>query len=315
MIYNLSNNLCYNKILFIILYLSINLFYLKVQSQDLEPRILSSIPTGTNIAIISYGHSKGNVLLDNSAPIEDLKASLNNIVIGYAGSFKLFNKLTKVDAVAPYSFADFNGTLNQIDTSTARNGFGDPMLRISMLLVGSPPLKPSEFIKYNHDKFKLGVFFRFRVPIGQYDSDKLINLGSNRWAFEPGIAASYTIKKKLVFEARLSSWFFTKNNDLLDGNSSYQEPIFGAQIHAGYIFKSGVWVAGSIGKTYGGKTSINNVEQEIDQNNSRYGLTFAYRIAKQHSLKAIYTNGFVTRAGSDFTTFLLAYQFMWFDKK
>jgi len=303
------------KIKIVVIGLTVGLFYSPMQSQDLEPRILSSIPTGTNIALISYGYSKGNVLLDNSAPIEDLKASLNNIVVAYAGSFKLFNKLTKVDAVVPYAFAEFNGSFNQIDTSTTRNGFGDPLLRASMLLVGSPPLKPSEFMKYDHDKFKLGVFFRLKVPIGQYDSDKVINLGANRWAFEPGIAASYTIRKKLVFEARLSSWFFTKNNDLLDGNSSYQEPIFGAQIHAGYIFKPGVWVAGSLGKTYGGKTSINNVEQEIDQNNSRYGLTFAYRIAKQHSLKAIFSNSFVTRAGSDFTTFLLAYQFMLFDKK
>lgn len=304
-----------DEIFLIILGLSVSLFYTRIHSQDLEPRILSSIPTGTNIAIISYGHSSGNILLDNSAPIEDLKASLNNLIVAYAGSFKMFNKLTKVDAVIPYSFAKFNGVINQIDSSTTRIGFGDPLLRISMLLVGSPPLKPNEFIKYDHEKFKLGVFFRFKVPIGQYNYDKLINLGSNRWAFEPGIAASYTIKKKLVFEARLSSWFFTENNNFLNGNSSYQEPIFGAQIHAGYIFKPGVWVAGSLGKTYGGKTSINNVDQELVQNNNRYGLTFTYRIAKQHSLKAIYTNGFITRAGSDFTTFLIAYQFMIFDKK
>ena len=294
--------------------LSLSRFSFKLIAQDLEPRFLSSIPIGTNVAIASYGYSKGNILLDNSAPIEDLNATLNNAVFAYARSFKLFNKLTKFDVVAPYSFAEFKGALNQIDTSTTRNGFGDPLLRVSMLLIGSPPLKPAEFVKHEKEKFKLGVFFRVRVPVGQYDSNKLINLGTNRWAFKVGVAGSYTVKKKLIFEAHLNSWLFTKNNDFFGGGSSFQKPIYGAQFHTGYIFKPGVWIAGSIGKTIGGKIEINNVEQEIDVDNNRYGLTFAYRIYKQHTLKAVYTDGFSTRAGSDFNTFLLVYQFVWFDK-
>jgi hypothetical protein len=316
MIINTPQKLLLNSIsLNILLSLSACLFVVNSQAQDLEPRILASVPTGTNILIASYGYSSGNILLDNSAPIEDLDAELNNVIVAYARSFKLFNKLTKFDAVVPYSFAKFNATLNQIDTSTTRNGFGDPLFRISMLLVGSPPLKPSEFFKHDHDKFKLGVFLRFKVPVGQYNPDKLINLGSNRWAFKTGVAGSYTLHKKIVFEGHLNSWFFTKNTDFFRGNTSYQEPIYGAQFHAGYIFKPGIWVAGSIGQTYGGKTSINGVEQDIDQNNSRYGFTFAYRLAKKHSLKAAFTNGLITGLGSDFTTFLLAYQHIWLDKK
>jgi len=299
----------------ILLSLSACLFVVNSKAQDLEPRILSSIPTGTNIFIASYGYSSGNILLDNSAPIEDLDAELHNAIFAYARSFKLFNKLTKFDVVVPYSFAEFNAILNQIDTSTTRNGFGDPLFRISMLLMGSPPLKPSEFIKHDHAKFKLGAFLRFKVPVGQYKPEKLINLGSNRWAFKTGVAGSYTLNKRIVFEGHLNSWFFTKNTNFFGGKSSYQEPIYGAQIHAGYIFKSGVWIAGSLGKTYGGKVEINGVEQNIDQNNSRFGLTFAYRIAKKHSLKGVYTNGLTTRAGSDFNTFLLAYQHVWFDKR
>ena len=191
----------------ILLTLSAWMFVVNSTAQDLEPRILASIPTGTNILIAGYGYSSGNILLDNSAPIKDLNAELNNAIVAYARSFKLFNKLTKIDVVVPYSFAEFNATLNQIDTSTTRNGFGDPIFRISMLLVGSPPLKPSEFIKHDHDNFKLGVFLRLKVPVGQYNPDKLINLGSNRWAFKTGVAGSYTLNKKLVFEGHLNMHF------------------------------------------------------------------------------------------------------------
>ena len=68
------------------------------------------------------------------------------------------------------------------------------------------------------------------------------------------------------------------------------------------------------GRIHTNGIEINNVEQDIDVDNSRFGLTFAYRVFKGHSLKAAYTDGFSTRAGTDFNTFLLAYQFLWFDK-
>ncbi len=86
------------------------------------------------------------------------------------------------------------------------------------------------------------------------------------------------------------------------------------QLHATYIFKPGVWLAISTGKTFGGKTELNGIEQDVTQNNSRFGLAFAYRINKNKALKIAYTNGFITRNGADFNTLILAYQFMWFDK-
>ncbi len=299
----------------IVLWLIVSLFYSAVQSQDLEPRILSSIPTGTNVALLSYGYSRGDILLDQSAPVEDLDAKLNNIVGGYVKTFSLFKKLTKFDVIVPYSFAKFNALVTQRDTTVTRNGFGDPLFRVSMILIGSPALNPKEFVKHEQKKFKLGMFFRLKVPLGNYDSSKLINLGSNRWAFKTGVAGSYTFNKKLVFEAHFVSWFYTNNNNFFGGNTSSQDPVYGVQLHSGYVFKPGIWVAGSIGKSFGGQTAINEVEQDVKIENSRFGLTFAYKVARQHSLKAVYTNGFVTRSGTDFNTVLLAYQFIWFDKK
>ena len=41
-------------------------------AQDLEPRFLSAMPTGGNFAIVSYGYSTGNILVDNSLPTEEI---------------------------------------------------------------------------------------------------------------------------------------------------------------------------------------------------------------------------------------------------
>ncbi len=303
-----------NKISFFALWLSFSLFYTHVQSQDLEPGFLSAMPIGGNFAVASYVHSSGNILMDNTLHIEDLKADFNNMVIGYAHSFKLFNKLTKFDVIVPYAIGNFNAKVNDEDASLTLNGFGDPLFRISMILIGAKPLTPTAFLKQAPKKFKFGLVLRFKAPLGEYNPEKLINLSANRWEFKTGIAGSYTIKEKLVFEAHLNSWFFTENHDFFGGNTSKQKPLISGQVHATYIFKPGIWLALSTGYTVGGKTAINGIEQVATQNNSRYGLAFAYRIHKKHALKASFTNGIITRNGADFNTFLLAYQFMWFDK-
>jgi hypothetical protein len=82
---------------------------MNLNAQDLEPRNLSAVPIATNFGGISYSFSSGNILLDPAIPIDDLNASVNSFVIGYARSFKVFDKLTKIDAVLPYSFAHFEG--------------------------------------------------------------------------------------------------------------------------------------------------------------------------------------------------------------
>ena len=159
------------------------------------------------------------------------------------------------------------------------------------------------------------MVFRFKAPLGNYDSEKLINTGTNRWTFRTGIAGSYTFWEKIVLEGHLNSWFFTENNEFNGGNISKQKALFGTQLHLTYIFKPGVWFALSGGRTYGGNTEMNGIEQDVTQNNTRFGSAFAYRLNKNSGLKAAFTNGFVTRSGADFTTFLLSYQFIWFDKK
>ncbi len=285
-----------------------------VQAQDLEPRFLSSMPTGGNFAIASYGYSNGNILLDNALPIEDIESQLNNIVVGYARSFRLFNRLAKFDVVIPFSFASFTGVVSNVDSATSRTGFGDPLLRISLIIIGDRAMGVREFMKHEPKKFKLAVSFRLRPPIGQYDPSKLINLGANRWAFKGSIAASYTIKKKLTFEGHLISWFFTKNKEFFNGNTIYQKPLVAAQLHISYVLKPGIWLAFSGGTSGLGETVVNGVERDDLQNNSRFGAAFAYRINKNHALKIAYTNGISTRYGADFTTLLIAYQFMWFDK-
>jgi len=288
---------------------------LLVLSQDLEPRSLSRVPIKSNFAVASYGYSEGNILVDNSLPIEGLNTSLNNIVFGYVRCFNLFNKQGTFDVILPYSFGDFSGQVLDIDDSTYRNGFGDPALRLSLILMGAKPLSGVDFLKQEQQKFKLGASLRIRVPIGQYDSSRLINLGVNRWSARFGIINSYELSEKWILEGQFNAWFFTENNSYFNGNTIKQKPLIAFQAHVTHIFKPGVWAAASYGLSRLGETVINDVDENNEQSNSKFGAVFAYQLSPKSSLKIVFTNGVTARYGADFTTYLLAYQLMWFDKK
>lgn len=44
--------------------------------------------------------------------------------------------VAKFDAVVPYSFAQFSGQVNNVDSSIFRSGFDDPLFRLSAILIG-----------------------------------------------------------------------------------------------------------------------------------------------------------------------------------
>lgn len=286
-----------------------------INAQSFEPRFLSEIPLKTNFLVGGYGYSQGDILLDVASPVQDLESSLNTLMLVYGRSFKLFNRLTKIDVILPYAFADFNGLLNSVAASTSRNGFGDPMLRFSMIIIGVDALELKDFLNSRPKKFKFGVGIRISPPLGQYDHTKLINLGTNRWTFKVGVGASYTFARKVITEVQIKSWFFTQNQDFFNGGTISQNPLFSAQFHLTYIFKPGVWISGSIGQTNSGITFINGVEQEKINTNTKYGLTFSHRIQKKNALKIAFTNGISNRYGFNYTSIILAYSFLWFDKK
>jgi hypothetical protein len=183
-----------------------------------------------------------------------------------------------------------------------------------MILIGDEAVSPKDFANRDKKNFKLGVSFRIKVPVGQYDASKLLNLGMNRWALKVGVSASYTFWQRLIIEGQVNSWLFTENKDFYGGNTIYQKPLMSFQLHTTYIFNQKMWGAISLGRSTFGETVLNDIDKNDNQNNSRMGVAFSYRLNKSNSIKLALTSGVTTRYGSDYTSVLVVYQFMWFDK-
>jgi Putative MetA-pathway of phenol degradation len=150
------------------------------------------------------------------------------------------------------------------------------------------------------------------APSGQYDPTKLINLGTNRWAFKPELGISYPYKK-FYFDVYCGVWLFTKNADFFPGGLvRQQDPVKAIQGHVSYIFRPQLWLAADMTWYGGGATSVDNGPLSVGQNNSRAGLTLSLPLSKRQSLKAAYSSGTTSRLGTDFRTPGITWQLAWF---
>ena len=282
-------------------------------AQELEPRSYSQAPVGTNFAVINYGRVTGSVVLDPTIPITDASARFDSTNLGYSHVFGFLGRQTSISLGVPYVWGTGEGLVNGVSRRIYRSGLGDPRLRFAFILFGSPAVGPAEFKKHK-SRTVVGTSLVIVVPLGQYDPNLLINIGSNRWAFKPEIGISRTLRSWML-ELDLGSWFFMQNSDFFQGQVREQAPIGSAQAHVSYTFRPGLWVA--LDGTYytGGRTHVNGVRGNDLQQNSRLGATMALPLTRSQSLKLAYNRGTTVRVGGNFTTFGITYQVRWFTRR
>ena len=95
-----------------------------------------------------------------------------------------------------------------------------------MNFIGAPALTAAEFKNYRQD-FILGASLRVIAPLGQYDSDKLVNIGTNRWSFKPEIGFSKAFGPWTV-EFTPGVTFYTDNGDFFGGKTREVAPLVAA---------------------------------------------------------------------------------------
>jgi hypothetical protein len=280
-----------------------------LKGQELEPRALTNVPVGSNFFIIGYGYSFGNILLDPALPIEDLDARLHAIPAGYLRAIDFFGFSGKVDVVVPFAAGDWTGTIEDQDEAVSLMGFGDPRVRLSVNFLGAPALRADEYKGYRQ-KTIVGGSLQVIVPLGQYDSSELINLGSNRWIFRPQLGASHAFEKWFV-EVYSGLWLFTKNPDFFGGSELTQRPMLTFKLHAIRTIWRGMWLALGAGYGVGGKTFIDGVPKDTHISTLRLGATLSVPLAARHSIKLNYTTGIRFERGPDFDAIAVAYQYRW----
>ena len=285
-------------------------FATSAAGQEMEPRAYSPAPTGTQFVLLSYGYQSGDVLLDSSLPLKDVSINFNAASVGYGRTFDLMGRQANVAVLFPYIWGTARGTVFEDQVDVRRSGGGDIRMRFSTLLIGGESRSAKEFAQRKPSTI-IGASVSIIMPTGQYDPARLVNPGSNRWAFKPELGISKP-KGRWTFEANGGAWLFTTNENFLGTSRREQKPMASFQGGVIYTLRPRTWLSGNATFYTGGSTVLNGTVNEDRQRNARIGATFSLPLNQHQSLKVAWAKGVTTRIGGNFNTIAVAWQYAWF---
>jgi hypothetical protein len=279
------------------------------RAQEMEPRAYSPAPVGMTFVGLAWQRSSGGVTTDPTLPITNVDAEIDSSVLAMARTFPLGGRSASIGVALPYTWADVSGEVFEASRSVERAGFADARMRLSVNLLGGPALDPVQFARRT-PATTLGASLTVVTPSGEYRSDKLINLGANRWAVKSELGVYHPMGPWSV-ELSTGVWLFTDNDDFFGGSRREQDPLTSVQGHISYTFRPQLWIAANANWYRGGDTTVDGVHNDDLQETTRIGLTLSVPVDRRNSLKFAWSDGATTRIGSDFTTWTVGWQYGW----
>ena len=277
-------------------------------AQDLDPRAYANVPVNSTFLVSGLAVSHGGVVNDPTLPDFDLDASVETPSVGVGHSFSLLGRTAQAFGAVPYSWVQGRA---RGETRVTRAGVGDMRVRLSVLVRGAPATSVSEFAKAPRRTI-LGTSLTVVAPTGQYFPDKLLNVGTNRWAFKPEVGISQPIRQRWLLDMYAALWLFGANDSYFPGTLVVTQAPMGAfQVHLSYNFRPQLWTAFDATYYVGGRATTQGVSDVHMQSNSRVGGTLVLPVGRRHSVKLAVSRGAIIRYGPDFSTFSIGWQTAW----
>lgn len=225
-------------------------------------------------------------------PNSDVEANL--FIANYVRHITLFNRPSsfsfgiaggsvdlKSNAKAPPQFVP-SGITPGVTFNQSASGYADPILQLDVNLFGTPPLKANFDLLDYEPTWTIDTAIMLGVPIGQYDADKLANLGQNRWFGRVALPIKYhfgvfTRGYMSSFELTPSVWLFAENDDFM-GQKLENDVMWQLEAHLTHDFIPNFW--GSLDLLYRGgfQSEVNGVEVGDELDIGDVGFTLNYQV-------------------------------------
>jgi hypothetical protein len=277
-------------------------------AQELTPRIYWPTPKGTKVLVSGYSYSNGDVFFDPSIPIRGADSKINTGVLAYLQTLGLWGRTSNLLVELPYSWGTTKGLLGDIPASRDFSDFGDLSIALNVNLRGAPSMTMEDFLALRANPHTIiGASLKLVAPTGHYDSDRLVNVGTNRWAIRAQLGSIIPLRPTWLLELTAGAWLFADNDDFIMGKKE-QEPIYSLQSNLIKRIRPGLWASLDITYFMGGRQTIGGNQLGDTQRNLKIGGTLVVPFHGRHAIKIGYANGAITTYGSNFDQFLLSYQ-------
>ena len=267
-------------------------FYWKTLSgASAVPLILNSISGNTNPFDMAHTVTPG----------ANFDATL--AMTGYARTFTLWDRSAMAAIILP--MGRISGevvTPAGRTTSLSASGFGDPMLEFNLNLIGPKAQQNIPDVLRYEPGFSVDLLADLALPIGEYNSDQVLNVGQNRWYGRVGFPVIWQLGdwvpgRRTTLEFLPAVWMFGDNTDYV-GQTLKTDPLFQLDAHLTRDFTETLWGAIDASWYSGGRASVNGVQGQ-KLNNIAIGLTLGYAVNSNLNLTLGYKSTIGDSAPTD----------------
>ena len=281
-----------------------------LHAQFTDPRNYTVAPVGLNQLELDVGHAEADASLDTTLEVVGAHFEQNAGSVSYTHNFAMLGQLAWVQASVP--FASVSGSVAGTDIAGSTTGLGDSSLQLAALLKGGTALSAAEFEKYEPST-TLGLSLTVSAPTGEYNADKLLNLGSNRWSFKPEFAVSkpFGAEGSWVLDLYANVYFFTDDTAYHGTEILREEALPGVEGHISHDFTRSLWVSLDLRYSFRGGTIVDNVSQNDPQENLTAGTEVSWSPSSNHSLTFLFAKALMYRNAPAETVVALKYVYSW----
>lgn len=275
-------------------------------AQMYGPRQFWPAPVGTDVLTVAGISTSSNTIVDTSIIYPNLNVDTVVVAPSYSRFFGIGSTLVQATVAVPYAWADVavSEARTGLNRHPRRDGFADAYAHLSVGLLNAPALPPKQYGAFmgrdNPEVVIMGLAGLF-APTGDYDSDRVVNIGTNRWTFRAGVpitarlSTSWTPGKTTTFEVLPTVDLFTPNNNpsqpefdvkvqglpvgqTLSGllpkpSQTSQDPLAALEMHLSHDLSKTLWVSLDSYSKVGGGTYADGVFNDNQQLWSSLGAT------------------------------------------
>jgi hypothetical protein len=224
-----------------------------------EPLDLYPGPLGSLGIVTYYTHVTGNELYSDGSKVSsdfNLESDIGVFRGVYYGM--LGNVRTCTNIIVPFGSTS-------VDTTIPASGTPYNVHMSSPSGLGDIIFNSGAYLFYDEKTmFCLPVSLYITAPTGEYDKNKTLNMGSNRWAFKPSIGIARGLRSLgTIIEAVGQVEFYTKNDEYgAAGAEQKKDPFFTSQLMLTQFLDPQTFISADYFYEKGGETEVDGVKQD-----------------------------------------------------
>ncbi len=259
-------------------------------------------------------------------PNADTEANI--IIANYARHLTLFNRASSFAFNVAGGGVDLDVNTNLVPPGflppgvtpgdslrQSATGYADPSVQLDVNIFGTPRLKSGVDLLNYEPTWTIDAAVMLAFPVGEYDSDKLVNMGLNRWygrfalpikyhfgVFSPGYMSSLEITP--------SVWLFAENDDFV-GQKMENDPLWQIEAHLTHDFTRSFF--GSLDMLYrsGFQSEINGIEVGDELNVGNLGFTLGYQATGNLAIRTGYSSNLFGDSDLDNSIIRIQFVYAW----